>query len=89
MEIDDNWVRLSDRKLRNTIKNGPSTEARTYGLNGNLWPRLNLVITKNSVSWGYKKGPGLWWDSNAREIPMSVLKDIPEVIHALLSRMCV
>lgn len=87
----DTWTRIDDRHIRNTTKSGPSVEARTYGLNGKRWPRVNVSVGEHWTGKGWavlcdrKEGPGARWQEKA-PMPLEALRDVPEMTTALLAR---
>jgi len=88
----ERWLRLDDRRLRNTTKSDSTCEARTFGLNGQPWPRITVVVRMDTygtvgyrVSWSRKTGPGEWWYEHD-PMPRDILVELPEMIIALLDK---
>ena len=91
-EVKPRWVRLDDRRLRNTTKSDATCEARTFGLGGAKWPRICVVIRLETygevgyrVSWSRKTGPGEWWYEHA-PLPREVLVALPGMVQDFLAR---
>ena len=83
------WVRIDQtHNLRNPK---PWPGHRVYGLNGELWPRLLLTVGLEPPSrpLGFaiyaevKNAGGEWW-SPRRDIPLSLLPELQEMLAELM-----
>lgn len=90
-EVKPRWVRIDDRRLRNTTKSDATCEARTFGLGGAKWPRICVTVRIDygevgyRVGWSLKAGPGEWWNDKV-PLPREVLIALPGMITDFLAR---
>lgn len=82
------WKQLDDRHLRNTTRSDSQRVARTFGPDGQSWPRICVVVQPHlesgfTINWSSTSGPGSWWVDRPG-LPEEILRAIPEMVNLFL-----